>query len=186
MLGHWWIVTFGTYGHWLPGDPRGFRTWRKRREVPPPAGRSHFGESTYAAEAYAEEFDQTKLIVTGREVRFTPEERELVAEAIADDCDTLPVVPAILSVAETHAHMVAKFGDLRIRRVVGRWRSAATRRLHASGNDTVRLWAKGCHMQSLPDEAAFRQAYEYVKAHDQQGAVIRIWRREYADELLPD
>jgi hypothetical protein len=32
----YWLVTWVTYGSWLPGDPRGFRTFRGREYVPPP------------------------------------------------------------------------------------------------------------------------------------------------------
>jgi len=30
------LITWTTYGHWLPGDPRGFRTRGAKEFVPPP------------------------------------------------------------------------------------------------------------------------------------------------------
>ena len=101
------------------------------------------------------------------------------------DIESLPVVPAILSVAPCHVHVIAKFGGLKIRPTVGRFRSAATQRLHECGIENQRIWAKGCHMESLPDEDAFLQAFEYVRQHDKQKAQLKIWQLEFADDALP-
>ncbi len=106
-------------------------------------------------------------------------------EAIVDDIDRSPIVASLLTVGVEHVHLLAKFGSLRIRPTVGRFKSAATQRLHAHGFDNQRPWAKGCHMESMPDEEAFLGAFEYVRQHEHNGAVSRIWQLEYAEDVLP-
>lgn len=186
MMGKWWLVTFSTYGSWLPGDPRGFKTWRKRKYAPPPDGQSHFGEPTYNPEDYTEEHERTQR-VTKEAVTFSENARRHVLEAIVEDVESLAISPAILAVAGRHVHMIAKFGGFKIRPTVGRFRFAATKRLteHELHDGENRLWAKGCHMQSLPNKEAFLQALEYVRHHVDEGAEVYIWQLEYADDALP-
>ncbi|MCH8828678.1 MAG: hypothetical protein IID45_03770 [Planctomycetes bacterium] len=184
MMGKWWLVTFGTYGQWLPGDPRGFKTWRGHRYVPPTYGKNRFGEPTYDPDIFREEY-QTAQRMVGDLVAFSMDHRRLVAYAISDDLESLPIVPSILAVTNLHVHLIAKFGGLKIRPSVGRFRSAATQKMHENGVIGERFWAKGCHMESLADEETFLQGFEYVKSHEQQGAVVKIWQLDYADDVLP-
>lgn len=183
MMGKWWLVTFGTYGQWLPGDPRGFKTWRGRRYIPPPEGKSHFGEPTYNPDDFRDEHERAQEMVQ-TPVSFSPEQRSIVAQAISNDIENLPMTPSILAVAGVHVHLIAKFGGLKVRPTVGRFRFAATQMLHENGF-VGRFWGKGCHMESLPDEEAFLQAFAYVKSHEAEGAIIKIWQLLYGDDVLP-
>ena len=106
-------------------------------------------------------------------------------EALAADLAKLALVPAIQSVAAQHVHLLAKFGSLRIRPTVGRLKYAATQKLRERGVASLRFWAKGEHMESLPTEQAFLNAFEYVRGHEDEGAVVRIWQMEYGEDVLP-
>jgi hypothetical protein len=74
--GKWWLVTCTTFGTWLPGDPRGFQTWRGREYVPPPKRYARQGESTYRAEDYAVEYEAAKSSLTQEPVHFSNEQRK--------------------------------------------------------------------------------------------------------------
>src|SRR5436190_14693419 len=73
---HWFHVTTHTYGAWLYGDPRGFRTRRHREYVegdyknPPPPGK------------YADEYERSKESLKQEPVRLTPEFRAVVGAAL--------------------------------------------------------------------------------------------------------
>ena len=183
-MGKWWLVTWVTYGSWLPGDPRGFKTWRARRYIPPPSGESHYGEPTYNPTEYAAEH-RMAIAKCKCPVSLSTLERRAALGAIAEDIDDSPLVPSILAMGAEHVHLLAKFGSLRIRPTVGRLKSAATQQLHAHGFDAPQPWAKGCHMESMPNEDAFLQAFEYIRGHENDGAVIRIWRLQYGEDMLP-
>ena len=81
-MGKWWLVTWVTYGSWLPGDPRGFKTWRRRRYIPAPQGKSYFGEPTYNPANYAEEHRIIREI-SDNPVVLSSQERAFALEAIA-------------------------------------------------------------------------------------------------------
>ena len=66
----WWLVTFGTYGVWLPGDPRGFQTWRGREYVPPPARYAKPGEATYDPAPHRTRYAAAKRSMTHDPVFF--------------------------------------------------------------------------------------------------------------------
>ena len=114
MTGKWWLVTFGTYGQWLPGDPRGFKTWRKHRTIPQPVPSIENGGPDYVPGNYTDEFESAQKM-TGTRVSFTTVQRRQVLDAVANDLEHLPVAPAILAVADVHVQLIAKFGGLKIR-----------------------------------------------------------------------
>ncbi len=170
----WWFVTWSTYGWWLPGDPRGFQTRRGREYVPPPARYAGPSERPYDAAQYRGRWRYARRLCP-EAVRLTPEEQQLALDAVVNDIGQLQVAPRILGFGATHVHLVAKFGLLKIRPTVGRWKSHATRALPNPGTRR-RVWAEGCHMKSLTDEEAFNNAVNYVRDHVNEGALIHEWQ----------
>lgn len=174
MTGDWWLVTWGTYGSWLPGDPRGFKTWRKREYIPPVFGKAQPGEPVYDPAAFSQRHRRARDSC-GDAVILCPQDVRLCCQAMVRDLSQISVAPAILSIAPTHCHLVAKFGALKIRSVVGRLKFAASREVHDSGSRMGRIWAKGCHMKSLPRPEAFDEAIRYVADHKSAGALVHQW-----------
>jgi|SRR5580700_3082578 hypothetical protein len=171
----WWLITWGTYGSWLPGDPRGFRTWRRREYVPPPYGRAESGEATYDPSAYAQRNEVARNRLTSNPVSLKLAERRQACSALVAEIATLRIVPAILAVATHHAHFISQFGELEIRPTIGRIKAAATRSFNEASFGLSSVWAKGCHMESLKSEDDFLTAYRYVEQHRMEGAVIQKW-----------
>jgi len=171
----WWLVTWRTYGSWLPGDPRGFRTWRRREYVPPPRDEAESGEPIYDPSAYKERYEEARERLTAPAVCLTLADRQKVCSALVAEIDRVRIVPATLAVAESHIHFVAQFGDLRIRPVVGRLKAAATLAIKQQGPTDAPVWAAGCHMKSLYGEDDFVAAFRYVQQHGCEGAVVHKW-----------
>lgn len=170
----WWLVTWSTYGSWLPGDPRGFQTWRGKEHVPPPKRYAKPGEETYKPKAYADKYQAAKA-VTDKPVKLSPTFRQISLEAVVKEIDKLPVVAAVLAIAVEHSHVLAKFGALDFRPTVGFLKGAATKALHASGFKPQDPWSKGCHMKSKSEGKEFQIAFDYVRNHINEGAVVYVW-----------
>ena len=173
MRGKFWLVTWTTHGSWLPGDPRGFQTWRGREHVPPPKRYARPGEPTYEAEPYEARHAHAKSI-SGQGVRFYRTESRVSLNAMVEEINGIEVQPRIISVAPTHVHFIARFGRLEIRPTVKRIKSAATRAMPRFGDGKF-PWVRGCHMESLPDDDALRKAVDYVSKHVLEDAVIYVW-----------
>lgn len=170
----WWLVTWNTYASWLPGDPRGFQTWRGREYVPPPARYAKPGEKVYDPAEYAERYESAKAI-SGDAVTLTPDERRITADAVVAEVDKLHLPSAILAVGGQHCHLRAKFGALKIRATVGVLKSEATKAMRALGFHRDQYWATECHMKSKSEGKEFGDAFGYVGRHVDEGAVIYIW-----------
>ena len=101
----WYHVTVSTYGAWLPGDPRGFRTRHHREHVdgdyknPPPPGKY---DTLHRA---ATKSMKRQPIVLPAEIRAT------VMETLRDALQHYGVTVAIIAVAGKHAHVLAQFGE---------------------------------------------------------------------------
>ena len=179
---YWWLVTWGTYGSWLPGDERGFRTWRKREYVPPPARYAGPDEATYDPRAFRERRRRSHELADGA-IQLDEEDQRIAVDAVVTDVAELPIEPKIMAVTEMHVHLLAIFGEAGIRQTVGRQKSRATRALKRNRGfvPTKRMWAKGGHMESLETEDDQLAAYEYVRKHESQGIVYSWTSLSQAD-----
>ena len=168
-----WLVTWNTYGSWLPGDPRGFRTFRGEVYVPSPVRFAKNGEEIYDPTDYEQRFRLSKRIVPCA-VTLTREEQSLACAANVAEIESISMNPLILAVARQHSHLIAEFGRHMIRPTVGQFKASATRAIPNPG-DRKRIWAAECHMQSLQGGEAVRNAYNYVRRHEEEAALIHDW-----------
>lgn len=171
---NWWLVSWTTYATWLPGDERGFCTWRKREYIPPPRRYAQPSEATYHAADFTHVHELAQEI-SEEPVHFTADQMPIALAAIVDEVAEIPVVPAIISLGSWHVHWRCHFGTLRIRPTVGRVKAAATRELNAFGFQGKRPWTKGCNMRSKRTRQACRAAYKYVLNHRDQGCLVCEW-----------
>ena len=171
----WWLVSWSTYGTWLPGDPRGYRTWRGKRHVPPPKRYAAPGEATYEPAPHRELLALARKSMNEEPVFLSPDERRTAAEAMREEFELIPVEPSILAVAEWHVHVLVRVGGYPLRTAAGRLRAAATRLLHIRGTPGRKVWCQGCDLESKNDDSAIETAFRYVERHDAQGACVDIW-----------
>jgi hypothetical protein len=175
MTAKWWLVTWTTYGSWLPGDPRGFQTWHGREYVPPPPRYAKPGEPTYDKAEYEQRYEAARKQVEGA-IELSKEEQQRVCNSIVDELIVIPVVPAVLSVGNVHVHLLAIFGKLLIRPTVGRLKARATRELNEAGFIGKRVWSKNCHMVSKDTADKLQNAYNYVAKHVEEGCLVHRWK----------
>ena len=105
---NWYHCVGSTYGTWLPGDPRGFRTFRHREHVtgdykkPPSAG------------MYAARWEQSKRKLKYPPVYFEREAREVVCRSMIERLQGDGVEVVALAVASNHCHLLARFPTMSV------------------------------------------------------------------------
>jgi hypothetical protein len=140
-MAKWWLISWTTYATWLPGDERGYRTWRGKKYIPPPKRYANPGEAIYVPSAYAAVYELAKA-TSDEAVYLTRAEMKTALTAIVEEIADTPVVPAIMSIGNWHVHWLCHFGTLKIRPTVGRVKAAATRELNAAGFQGKRPWTR--------------------------------------------
>jgi len=167
MEGRWFHVTFATYGTWLPGDPRGFRTRHHREHVegdyrsPPPAGR------------YEHRHEHSRRLLVAEPVRFTPQERQSVLAALVERLRRGDALVVAAAVGREHVHLVFKCPAAEVRRLVGLAKKHAWFVLRNRGRPG-RIWAKRCRAEPIRDRAHQLNAVRYVLRH--AGSSAAVWR----------
>ena len=159
---------------WLPGDERGYRTWRGKKYVAPPKRYAKQGEATYRLSEHTAVRELAEAI-SDDAVYLVPEQMKIALAAMVEDIADIPIAPAVMSVGSWHVHWLCHFGTLKIRPTVGRVKAAATRELNAAGFQGKRPWTKGCNCLSKSTRRECRAAYKYVRDHRDQGCLIYEW-----------
>jgi len=155
---------FSTRGHWLPGDPRGFRARDHRihssgdYKHPPPRG-EHAGLHQYA-----------RSILT-RSVLLTSGQQRIVADALAEKVTSCGHAVRILSVDRVHVHMLFRAGNEDAEKIAGRAKQFASHRLR----DELlgRIWGQHSHVVRVRDEGHYRRVVVYIAKHQSQQA--NVW-----------
>ena len=174
-MAKWWLVTWTTYGTWLPGDPRGFQTWRGHVFVPPPKRYAKPGEPTYNPDDHAERYRQSLESLNETPVFLTQPQCVAAMQAIVEELREMPMQPSILAIGRVHSHFLAQFRALEARPAVGRLKAAATQKLHENGLASARVWCRDCHLKSKAPGKEFRDAFVYVYKHRHEGAEVYVW-----------
>src|SRR5262249_18505582 len=131
----WHHVIITTYGAWLPGDPRGFRTRHHRDHVdgdykdPPEVG---IYESFALKNRDALKHDPITL---------TSAQREFVGKAVKAKLDELDASLIAISVSSQHIHMLLKLPPATIRVKIGEAKKHAWFELYETGWK-LKLWGK--------------------------------------------
>jgi len=98
----WFHTQIWLYGHWLPGDAKGFRNKKHRihssgdyKSPPPPD--EHAGLQTHA-----------RRLLKQPPITLTPQQRKLLGELLLRWCRLKHIPVAAVSVGGAHAHLLAK------------------------------------------------------------------------------
>jgi len=120
ITGRWFHVVLTTYGAWLPGDVRGFRTRRHREPVEgdykrrPPSG------------LYRNLRLAAKQALKHGPVSLTYGSRRVVANAMVEKLEQRGVFVLCIAVATQHVHLLLKMPPARVRDWVGHAKRHAT------------------------------------------------------------
>ncbi len=171
---HWFHVTTHTYGAWLYGDPRGFRTRHHREHVegdyknPPPKGK------------YDDEYQRSKDSLKQPPVILSPEWRKEVGIAMRDKLLQVGAMLLRLSVSGQHVHYLAKMPTAMPKFWTGLAKKHAWFELRDRGWKGM-LWAKGGKATPVKDRKHQLNVYGYIGRHVHEGA----WLWSFTDEKRP-
>ena len=161
----WYHVTITTYGNWLYGDSRGFRTRHHREHVegdyrnPPPAGR------------YTELEQRSRESLKQVPVFLSLEQRRIVGEALRDRLIELGAEVACLAVAGRHIHLLARIPFDRRRDWIGAAKRHVWFVLREHGK-FGKLWAKRSREQPVSDPSHRDNIVRYILRHESDGAWV--------------
>ncbi len=132
-----YLITWHTYGTWLPGDDRG---WRARKDVQP-----------------------VRLQTRSRDRAFVMnnEQRGVVDSIIREHCEIRQWRILALNVRTNHVHLVCT-ADHPPEKILGECKAWASRRLRERTNAPERIWSRHGSTRYLKTEASLQRAIEYV------------------------
>lgn len=188
----WYHCMSSTYGTWLPGDPRGFRTRKHREHVqgdyktPPPQGK------------YDERHARSKRLLKREPVFLTPPARRACVEAMICTWVEIHQIEVLaLSVSATHMHVLARFGQApqntvqkptptrggRRERDPARYfmalaKERSSKALAAKGlAPPGGVWAKRGKIVPISDRSHQLNAYRYILDHQDEGAAVWSFKK---------
>jgi len=166
------LITWTTYGCWLPGDRRGFRTRRTKEFVPPPARYSD-GEP-YEPQKYKHLYEHC-LSETKTPICLNKRQKHTVVDCIAEICSAF-ASEATIAVTENHVHIFIDLpSDVTTGYFCSRAKSVSSLRLSSYGLKG-RVWARRYHAKRIPAGDADRTR-RYVSSHKNEDAVVVEFRQ---------
>lgn len=165
----WYHVTGTTYGAWLPGDSRGWKTRHHRRHIGQPGIEAD--PETY--EGHPGMLLHARKLMPRDPVVLTSDARRLAADTMIAALHSDHLLVAILAVTDLHFHALAKVPDHNPRKWFGiaKKRSAyvlANRGLCARGG----VWAVRSHCRPIESREDQLNVVNYIAAHANQHAAI--------------
>jgi len=180
----WYHCMANTYGTWLPGDPRGFRTCKHREHVegdyksPPPKGK------------YDERYAQAKRSLTREPVVLSLDARRVVIESMIKTWVEVHSIEVLaLAVSGRHMHVLVRFGGVELKKptphrrglrerdparfYVGIAKERSSKALALAG--LVKpgvIWAKRGKIVPIKDRQHQLNVYQYILDHEQEGALV--------------
>ena len=157
----WFHCTTHTYGAWLYGDPRGFRTRHHREHVegdytnPPPKG------------TYDSLFERSKRLLKQPPVVLTLEWRGVIGEALRERLVELGVELLAISVSGQHVHFQGRMPDSKPRDWIGLAKKHAWFIARDHGW-TTRVWAKRSKAKPIKDREHQTNTFWYIYKHSKK------------------
>ncbi|QEL14705.1 hypothetical protein [Limnoglobus roseus] len=166
----WFHCTSHTYGAWLYGDPRGYRTRHHREHVEgdykhrPPAG------------MYASQHERSKKLLKQPPVILTSAWRAVVGAALVEKLLTFELQLLVLSMSGQHCHLLAKMPGGPVPR---EWLGQAKKHSNFIAKEsgwTGKLWAVRSKANPIKDRAHQLNTYNYILKHVSEGAWVWDFR----------
>ena len=164
---HWYHITGTTYGAWIPGDPRGFRTRHHREHI----------EGDYKnppdSDWHAWRFDRAKSQMKRPAVILSPQARTLASESMAKALIHHGVKVAALAIGGQHYHILGRFVLDDPRRLVGVAKKHSAHALSKAGLvDTGGVWTVRSRALPVRDRDHAVVARAYIMRHVEQGCAV--------------
>jgi REP element-mobilizing transposase RayT len=143
-----YLITWTTYGTWLPGDERG---WVDRGapggvQAPDPAKR-----------------DAARRKLDGPPVALLPEQRALVEATVRAHCDFRRWTLHAVNARSNHVHVVVTAPETEPEKIMDQFKAWCSRRLNErAGKARERWWTRHGSTKWINDEDYFHAAVRYV------------------------
>ena len=164
----WFHVTFSTFGAWLPGDERGFRSHDHRihssghYKDPPPLA-EHRGLRRWVRE------NMHKPPVT-----LTFEQRHTAGESLLRKFSGRSIEVIALAVCGQHVHVLARLPLDGFEQEIGHAKRAAS--LALTREIPGALWGRRCQPKQIRDREHQKEAFGYITDHAHEGAWVWTFR----------
>ena len=166
----WFHCTSHTYGAWLHGDPRSFRTRHHREHIvgdyknPPPMG------------MYDDKLKRSLALLKQPPVILAPNWRPIFGREIRNKLLKLGAQVLCVSMGSTHTHLLAKMPGGEVPRL---WVGQAKKHSNFIGKEhgwTGKLWAVRSKIIPIKDRPHQLNTFQYVLDHIDEGAWIWDFR----------
>ncbi len=165
-----------TYGTWLPGDPRGFRTRHHRRHVdgdyksPPPQGK------------YDRIYQYAKSVMKREPIYLNTDQRRLAVRFLVESLQRREIEVVIAGTDSVHFHILARITERRPDHWMGVAKRETSHYMKEAGiGEMGGLWGSGGKSQPIKDRAHQISTVKYILDHRSKGAAV--WFR--GEVLLP-
>jgi len=172
---HWFHCIGHTYGTWLPGDPRGFRTREHRQHIdgdyksPPPKGK-YEGLHRYA-----------KSVLRQTPVYLNVKQRYLCAQFLMESLQRRRIEVIVASMDSNHFHVLVRFIDSRADHWIGVAKRETSHFMKQAGACRAGgLWGKSGKSQPIADRGHQLSTARYILNHANSGAAV--W---FKGKMLP-
>lgn len=177
-----------TYGTWLPGDPRGFRTRGHREHM----------EGDYKSpptEDYSARHEAAKQRMARDAVVLSPAARAVVCDEVVSSLQSYGVELLAVGVSSNHMHVLGRFPekpafterglqlpktsaiDDPVRHLVGKAKQWSAKRLRTEGLvASGKVWARKGKIVRVRDRSHQVNVLNYILRHAQEGAVAWSFR----------
>jgi len=170
----WYHVSGSTYGTWIPGEPRGWRTRWHREHVegdhrnPPPPGK------------YEQRHRSARRRTKEPPVYLDHGQRKVAVEAIVEKLTEIGIEVLVASTDSMHYHVLGRFTDDEVRGPTGRAKKHASFALRAWGLPGT-VSAKKCHALPIADRSHQVNVFHYIRDHVNEG----VWVWTFREGLIP-
>jgi hypothetical protein len=160
---HWYHLTLGTYGRWLPGDQKSWRERHHRKHVPTnPSQKFQHGLHAYA-----------QSLLKRPSVSFLNADFPRIGQHLLASLRIQCVTSLAIAVASQHCHLLVQCTDDDPRRCAANLKSHIYHHLF-TGQPSP--WEKRSHEVPAHDETHARQIFRYILDHEKQGAWVWNFR----------
>jgi len=162
---HWYHFIISTYGAWLHGDSRGFRTRHHREHIegdyknPPPPG------------MYENRERRSRKTLKQLSVVLPSNLRPIIGSALKERLQGLGAVMFCISMSGQHAHGLAKMP----RPLVREWGGLAKKHAWFVARDhgwKEKLWGKRSQAIRVKTREHQLNVYRYIMDHAEEGAWV--------------
>jgi REP element-mobilizing transposase RayT len=162
-MDRYWLLTWTTYGTWLPGDERGFVTNVRAGEGPEVR---HYAPGTEPDAKQRGLWLTAKANMEGPAVYLSAGHARLILEQFQETARFRGWELVAVAIMGNHIHLVVGVpGDPEPDTLLRDFKSYASRRLNKAfaRPQSGTWWTESGSRRKLPDEAAVQRAVQYVK-----------------------